>query len=161
MFRLASLGSLLLLASVGFSQSKGVFAVRLDPGDDVILALRKLAKDHQIKAGVIMTGVGSFSEFTVRYAAKPDVYPMKGNFEVVSFSGTFSMAGEHLHFSFADKDGKMSGGHLMPLACKVDKTFELVVQELEGWSFDRKPGAVKGMMVLDPKRLKSKLMPRK
>ncbi len=143
----------LTLACVGFSQSKNIIAVRLDPGDDVLVVLRKLAKDHQIRAGVILTGVGSFSEFTVRYAAKPDTFPMKGNFEVVSFAGTFGTAGEHIHFSFADKEGKMSGGHLMPVACKVDKTFELVVQKVDGWKFERKPGPVKGMKVLDAKKV--------
>lgn len=143
-------GSALLLVGLASAQAPKAIAIRLDPGDDVLVALRKLSKDHQIKAGVIATGVGSLTDLTVRYAAKPDTYPLSGNFEVVSFSGTFSTEGEHVHLSFADKDGKISGGHLMPGKCKVDKTFELVVWKIEGWEFKRKDGPIKGMKLLDP-----------
>ncbi len=156
MTRLFTASAFAILVSAAYAQTPKAIAVRLDPGDDVLVALRKLAKDHQIKAGVIATGVGSLAQLTIRFAAKPDTYVMKGNYEVVSFSGTFGVEGEHIHLSFADKEGKLTGGHLMPTVCKVDKTFELVVWKIEGWDFKRKAGPIKGMKLLDPKKTRAK-----
>lgn len=118
-------------------------ALRLLPGDDVLLSLRKLCREVPLPAAFIAACTGSLSQAAIRFAAQPDATVWSRAFEVVSLSGTLESTGEHLHLSVADESGQMSGGHLME-GCIVRTTLELVIGELDGLMFERQPCALSG-----------------
>lgn len=118
-------------------------ALRLLPGDDVLLSLRQLCRDTPLNAAFVASSVGSLSQAAIRYAAQPQVTVLQSAFEIVSLSGTLESTGEHLHLSISDETGHTVGGHLME-GCIVRTTLELVIGVLDGLVFERQPCALSG-----------------
>ena len=110
--------------------------IRLCPGDDLCHALARVAKLRRLNAAVVLSGVGSLTQATLRFADQPTGTVLSGPFEIVSITGTVSRDGLHMHPSIADANGRTSGGHLMP-GCKVHTTCELALMELAGWRMRR------------------------
>ncbi|WP_272539419.1 MULTISPECIES: PPC domain-containing DNA-binding protein [unclassified Providencia] len=113
-------------------------AIRLLPGDDVLLTLRKQIALHGFQAAFIAGCVGSLTNVALRFAGQEDADHIRGKFEIVSLIGTLEANGEHLHLSVSDEKGHMRGGHMMP-GCSVRTTLELVIGELENIAFTREP----------------------
>jgi predicted DNA-binding protein with PD1-like motif len=122
-------------------------AVRLTPGTDLKEALERLTEAHALRAGVILSGVGSLSRARLRLpgaAGEAEAFtsfdePM----EIVSLAGTLGPDGLHVHISLARRDGACVGGHLAP-GCIVHTTAELVIGELPQLEFRRRPDAATG-----------------
>jgi len=114
------------------------FALRLHPGQDLKQSLVAFSREHNLRAGFILTCVGSLSRAGLRLAARPETTLYEDNFEIVSLTGTLCPDGSHLHISISDGRGVTLGGHLQN-GNIVRTTAELVIGELEGVSFSRLP----------------------
>jgi predicted DNA-binding protein with PD1-like motif len=90
----------------------------------------------RVKAGWITTGVGSLTDYNIRFANQPNGSRETGHFEIVSLTGTVSVNGSHIHLSVSDSTGKTIGGHLME-GCKVYTTVEIVIQSSNQYEFLR------------------------
>ena len=87
-------------------------ALRFLPGEDVKVEIEKFVKSQDIKAGSIVSAVGSLTEVSLRFANQEQLTNLKGHFEVVSLSGMVSsVSGSHLHMSVSDGKGKTVGSH--------------------------------------------------
>lgn len=117
-----------------------VHVFRLKPAQDLKLEIEKFAQTKNIKAGFIMTCVGSLRAAQLRMpGATPnsqDIRQYKGHFEIVSLVGSVSINGCHLHLSISDKDSAVFGGHLKE-GCKIGLTAEIVIGEEKGKTFIR------------------------
>jgi uncharacterized protein len=123
---------------------------RLKPGDELQSALKRIASAHKLKAGVILSAVGSLSSASLRFAGANEGTTIEGPLEVVSVTGTVSDTSMHVHLSVSDSTGKTVGGHLMA-GCKVFTTIELVIIDLsDEWTFDRKTDEATTYLELDP-----------
>lgn len=111
-------------------------ALRLTPGQDLKSEIVKYVREHQIKAGAIMTCVGSLNCAVIRMADEKIIKTLEQKFEIVSLVGTLSQDGCHLHISLSDEEGKVIGGHLKE-GCLVYSTAEIVLIEFNGMIFDR------------------------
>lgn len=118
-------------------------ALRLRPGDDVILTLQQQVKHHQLQAAFIAGCVGSLTDVALRFAGQKDTHLTSGKFEIVSLIGTLDAQGEHLHLAVSDENGHMRGGHMMP-GCTVRTTLELIIGELENNTFTREHCTLSG-----------------
>lgn len=115
-------------------------AFRLTPGTDLKEALERLTEAHALRAGCILSCVGSLSRARLRMpgaVGEAEVFrtfdePM----EIVSLAGTLCPDGLHVHISLARRDGACIGGHLVP-GCIVNTTAELVIGELAQVEFRR------------------------
>ena len=116
---------------------------RLRRGDDLLLSIRALAKEHHIPAGVVLSAVGCVSEGRVRDASGVTVREIKEPCEIVSLNGTVSEARCHLHIALSKEDLSTVGGHLVE-GCIVNTTCELVVGVPDEWKigveFDEETG---------------------
>ena len=108
--------------------------VRLDPGEDIVAQLAKLAKDEGIGLAEI-NGLGAVDDFTVgvfdtaQKKFKPNRF--QGAHEIVSLHGTITDGSYlHLHMSAGDGDGNVRGGHLAH--ARISVTAEIVVRIIEG-----------------------------
>ncbi|MEQ4675343.1 PPC domain-containing DNA-binding protein [Providencia vermicola] len=126
-----------------FYSNARFIAIRLLPGDDVLLTLRKQIALHGFQAAFIAGCVGSLTNVALRFAGQEDTDHICGKFEIVSLIGTLEANGEHLHLSVSDEKGHMRGGHMMP-GCSVRTTLELVIGELENIAFTREPCPLSG-----------------
>lgn len=127
------------------------FAVRLEPGTDLRDALAEYVLERNIRAGIILSGVGSLHCPTLRYANNHAHTQLDGYFEILSLSGTLSCTGNHIHMMIADSKGKCYGGHLVT-GCRVYTTAEIVMAELPGWNFSREPDERTGHRELKVRR---------
>ena len=101
-------------------------ALRLRPGADLKAELLALAARERIRAGWMLTCVGSLSRVRLRLAGGTEHATWQGAFEVVALTGTLSQDGGHLHLAVADQQGRTIGGHLAE-GCTVRTTAEVVV----------------------------------
>lgn len=103
---------------------------RLRRGADLLNEITRFAKEMNIPAGVILSGVGCVNEARVRDASGVTVKTLSEPLEIVSLMGTVSAARCHLHVSFSKEDLSTVGGHLME-GCIVNTTCELVIGVLD------------------------------
>jgi len=109
-------------------------AIRLLPGVDLKMSIHQYVNKHKIKAGWILTCVGSLTSYNIRqFAGGHD----NGYFEIVSLAGIASKNGSYIHISIADSTGKTIGGHLLQ-GCTIYTTAEIIITESSGYIFTRK-----------------------
>lgn len=113
-----------------------VHVIRLKPGEDLKTSLNNFVQQQNIKAGWIITCVGSLTNYSLRFANQQNPASDSGYFEIVSLVGTLSTNGSHLHVSISDSTGKTIGGHLLD-GCKIYTTAEIVIGESNNLVFTR------------------------
>lgn len=109
---------------------------RLRPGQDLKKELLRYCQSHHLQAACLISGVGSLRNARIRLSGGKDVVEFKGPFEIVSLTGTLSVAGIHLHISFSDNEGRVFGGHLMD-GCEIYTTGEVILLESTTLQFTR------------------------
>ncbi|KAJ8604008.1 hypothetical protein CTAYLR_003353 [Chrysophaeum taylorii] len=117
-----------------------MYALRLRPGEEIKESLDEFCGANRLKAAYVATCVGSVSSVTLRLANadldRPnEIVTEERRFEIVSFVGTVSPDGAHLHGTFADAKGQCIGGHF--LSATVFTTAEIVVGTVPDVSFRR------------------------
>ena len=113
-----------------------VVPLRLQPGDDLRLALEAWMGQQEELAGCLISAVGSLSVVQLRLAGAAEATAIPGDLEILSLAGTLSPDGAHLHIAVADSSGTVIGGHLCA-GSLVRTTAELVVGLLPDWRFNR------------------------
>ena len=117
-----------------------VHAVRLTPGSDLKQELERLAAEHALAAGCILTCVGSLSRARLRMPGavgeEEAFQTFEEPMEIVSLAGTLSPDGLHVHISLSRRGGGCVGGHLVQ-GCLVNTTAELVFADLPHLQFRR------------------------
>jgi predicted DNA-binding protein with PD1-like motif len=131
----------------GQTERLRILALRLKPGQDLRQQLELFVKEQRIKAGFLITTVGSLRQASMRLADQPAATDFTGKFEIVSLVGTLGQDGVHLHISISDSAGKTIGGHLVE-GCLIYTTAEIVIGEAQGLSFSRELDAETGYQEL-------------
>lgn len=124
------------------------FAARLHPGDDLMLALDRLAQTNDFEAACVLACVGSLIQATLRFANQDRPVVLRGHFEIVSLTGTLSKHGSHYHIAIANEEGRTYGAHLME-GCLIYTTAEIVIGALPNLRFLRTHDLQTGYPELD------------
>lgn len=113
----------------------GRYAMRLDPGDELIASLRQFAGDQEIVAGFIH-GLGSVSQATLGFLDPETGEYVRRRFEepmeVGSLSGTISISAEdqrpfvHLHAVLAPRELIAYSGHVHE--ARTGAVMEIIVE---------------------------------
>ena len=111
-------------------------ALRLIRGMDLRKEIEIYVTKHAIKAGAIVSCAGCVSEINIRTADGVSEYHEQKDYEIVSLQGTVSMNGCHIHIALSDQSLRTIGGHLK-YGCIVNTTAEIVLLELESFTFSR------------------------
>lgn len=111
-----------------FGQLK-THCIRLHRGDDLMLSIKALCSEKQIRAGVVLSGVGCISQGRIRDASGITIREFTDHCEIVSLNGTVSETRCHLHIALSKEDLSTIGGHLCT-GCIINTTCELVIAEL-------------------------------
>lgn len=94
-----------------------IVLVRMNPGDDILLSIRKAVEQSSIKTGLILNGLGSARSYHYHVVADNNLPPKeaypKGEapLDIVSITGLIIDGRVHAHITFSD-DSKALGGHL-------------------------------------------------
>jgi len=105
-------------------------ALRLDPGEDVLLTLRDAVREHDIRNAAILSGVGSLDRYHFHVVKTTNMPPGntfvqgEGPFDILTLTGLVVNGEVHAHITFSNTELAM-GGHLEE-GCRV-LTFAVVV----------------------------------
>jgi uncharacterized protein len=111
------------------------YTIRFKPNQDLRQGLEDIVRQHNIRAGIILTMVGSLKMACLRVNGGTEL-TKGGPFEIVSATGTLGIGGLHVHLSIAEADGKVIGGHLKR-GCNVHTTVEVVIGHIIEEEFHR------------------------
>jgi len=147
--------------SLGIGCVKRVVLVKVEPGNDLLTCLAETASKLRMRAGLIISGVGSLKKARLRNLERfPDEYPVRdehrafttveGPLEILSLEGNIVERSDgelivHAHITLSKVEGgdpKVLGGHLV----EGNETYvmvELALAELTG---------VKAVRALHPER---------
>jgi uncharacterized protein len=117
------------------SKIKG-FAFRLHPHEDLKQCILQFARINALKAGAILSAVGSLEQYHIRFANQGQGTFGKGFYEIMSLNGTFSESSCHLHICVADEKGQPFGGHLLDENL-IYTTAEIIAVSLDDLEFLR------------------------
>src|SRR6476619_4179684 len=117
--------------------------IRLQPNEDLKAGIVRVVNENGIKAGVLVSVVGSLEKTTLRIADGKSVKVWDKPVEIVSGTGTVSINGCHLHLSVADMEGNTVGGHLKE-GFIIKTTAEIVILIFDYTEYERKPDATTG-----------------
>ena len=154
----ALITGVLLVACIGLAQNssskqktdssgsiKKVYRLGLAPGDLLLEHIRDFVREHGIKDGAVLTGIGSLSACRLHWPKKP-VYPpqdifhtFKGALEITGLQGIIADGEPHLHIMLAEKgEARAMGGHLED-GSKVLYLAEITIAEFDGAAMTRRP----------------------
>jgi len=115
------------------------YVVRLLPDQDLMQEIEKIVQENNIKAGFIISCLGSLKEAYLRMPGGKTFQNFEGKFEILCLNGTLSVNGCHLHLAMSVfPDGNVLGGHVLETGCKILTTAEIVIGALEDREFTRK-----------------------
>ena len=117
--------------------------IRLNRGENLLDSIKKLCKQKDIKAVVVLSGVGCISSGRVRDASGVRIREIAEHCEIVSLNGTVSAVRCHIHIALSKEDLTTIGGHLCS-GCIVNTTCELVIGELPGVAYDEEADSETG-----------------
>jgi uncharacterized protein len=121
-----------------------ILLVSLDPGEDVLGSLEELCSDHDIRDGVVLSGIGTLDRCRLHCVTTVD-YPPEETYpewrdeplELVSMAGIIIGGTPHVHVTIASTSGAW-GGHLEP-GSRVLYLAEIAIMKLSGPALRRTP----------------------
>jgi hypothetical protein len=119
-----------------------IFCVYMEYGDDFCECIEKVARENGIRAGAVLSGVGTFDRARIHYIAHTE-FPsankfveLEGPIELCSVDGIIADCKPHLHCTMALRGDELFAGHLEP-GCKVLYLAEAVVAKFSGRDLER------------------------
>ncbi len=91
--------------------------VRFDPGEDILLSLREAVRRNGLTHALILSGVGSLSQYHVHVVKTTNMPPGdvffqgEGPFDILTLTGAVIAGRVHAHITFSNTE-KAMGGHL-------------------------------------------------
>lgn len=113
-----------------------VWILRIDPGEDILLSIKKFIQDNNIVQGVVMMGYGTMAQVSLHWVTHNQFPPnnrydfWEGGIEIMSINGMIVDGEPHLHFTAATPEGAF-GGH-MEEGCICYVLCEVAIMELQG-----------------------------
>ncbi len=113
-----------------------VVCVRLDYGEDVLASIEQAVREHDIRSGVVLSGIGTLYQAvmhmitTTTFPSHDEFVTMRGPLEVTSIDGLIADYQPHLHMTISDTKGAYAG-HLEP-GCLTMYLCEIAIARLEG-----------------------------
>lgn len=120
-----------------YRRFKNKIVLRIDKGEEILEQIKNIALKEKIKLANI-NALGATNDFTVGvFKVDEKKYysnSFKGNFEIVSLTGTINTMNDefyaHIHMSAGNDKGEVFGGHLNRAV--VSATCEMIIDIIDG-----------------------------
>ncbi len=136
-------------------RSKDSITGRFDEGQDLHEAYKELAREQDVTAGIVVSGIGMLQDPELGYFVgdgEYDRHTLEGNYELLSTQGNLAQHdGEpftHLHVVLGDQEHNALGGHLFTGTIKVAHEFNVKI--LPHGSLQRRDDPNSGLLKLCP-----------
>ncbi len=146
---------------------KAIWAIRMEPGEDVLETLLKFCEEHKIGHGCVISAIGSLQGCSFfdpgPIPGKPGLYAYGDPIEYPEPIEFICMTGHigteddgsiscHLHAAFADEKGNCYAGHFKE-GNKVLTTVEIILGEIEGINMHRHVDQLRGVKLWEPEQI--------
>ena len=120
-----------------YRKFNNTIVARIDKGEEILEKIKEIALKENIKLANV-NALGATNDFTVGvYKVDEKKYysnSFKGNFEIVSLTGTINTMNDefytHIHMSAGNDKGEVFGGHLNRAI--VSATCEMIINIIDG-----------------------------
>jgi len=120
-----------------YKRINNTIIARIDKGEEILEKIKEISLKENIKLGNV-NALGATNDFTVGvFKVDEKKYysnEFKGNFEIVSLTGTINTMNNefytHIHMSAGNEKGEVFGGHLNKAI--VSATCEMVINIIDG-----------------------------
>ena len=120
-----------------YRRFSNTIVARIDKGEEILQKIKEIATLEKIKLANI-NALGATNDFTVGvFKVDEKKYysnEFKGNFEIVSLTGTINTMNDefyaHIHMSAGNDKGEVFGGHLNRAV--VSATCEMIINIIDG-----------------------------
>ena len=119
-----------------------VHVLRLDRGDYLLESIESFIKSENIKNAVVLSAIGTLDYCVVHMVMTTSLPPVDKfvkwedkPLEIASIDGIIANGSPHLHITLSDHE-QAYAGHLEH-GCRVLYLCELVIAEMDGFSFHR------------------------
>ena len=134
-----------------------VVAIGLGPGEMLLESVEQAIKEHDIRNGVVVSGIGTLKTCHMHYITHTN-FPSDNEFftleeplELLSVSGIIADGEPHLHAVVSYADGPARGGHVEP-GCEVAYLAELLIHKFNEFEMARHPDPDRKVKLLGPKK---------
>ncbi len=130
---------------------KRIHILRIDPGEDVLKAVKQFVQEADLRQAVVLGGYGTLAAYHLHWVTHNRIPTDnrfgrgEGGIEILSMNGLVVEGEPHIHVALSMPDGAF-GGHLEP-GCIAYVLCEVFFAEVEGVTLSRQrvPVAVEGM----------------
>jgi len=128
----------------------------LGPGELLLESIEKAIRVHDIRNGVVVSGIGTLKTCRMHYITHTDFPPQDAKFtlheplELVSMNGIIADGEPHLHAVVSQAEEGARGGHIEP-GCEVAYLAEIVIHKYRYLRLMRRPHPDKMIKLLGPK----------
>lgn len=133
-----------------------VVIVALEPGEMLLESLREAIRKHDIRSGVVVSGIGTLKTCQMHFIEHTDFPPkdkfftLKAPLELVSVSGIVADGEPHLHVVVSCGEGHVWAGHLEPES-EVAYLAEIALLKFNDLAMVRRLDEVRRIRLLEPK----------
>ena len=133
-----------------------IHLLRIDPGEDVLISVKKFIGHRQISQAIILGGYGTLASYHIHWVTRnilPSINAFgkgEGGIEILAMNGTVIAGEPHIHVSLSNEAGSF-GGHLEE-GCTAYVVCEIFFLEVTGVKLSRQsvtvdvPGMGKGQV---------------
>jgi len=130
---------------------KRIHVLRIDPGEDVLEAVKRFVQEANLRQAVVLGGYGTLAAYHLHWVTHNRIPTEnrfgrgEGGIEILSMNGLVVEGEPHIHVALSMPNGAF-GGHLEP-GCTAYVLCEVFFAEVEGVTLSRQrvPVAVEGM----------------
>jgi predicted DNA-binding protein with PD1-like motif len=136
--------------------SAEVVVVGLGPGELLLESVEDAIKEHDIRNGVVVSGIGTLKTCHMHYITHTDIpsnnefFTLREPLELLSVSGIIADGEPHLHAVVSYADTPARGGHVEP-GCEVAYLAELVIQKFNEFELKRHVDKETNLKLIGPK----------
>lgn len=128
-----------------------IHILRIDPGEDLLLSVRKFLAESGLRQAVVMSGYGTLAAYSLHWVEHNHIPTHnlfrkgEGGIEILAMNGLVADGKPHIHMALSNPDGGF-GGH-MEEGCIAYVLCEIFFAEVTGsdLNYRRVPVAVENM----------------
>jgi predicted DNA-binding protein with PD1-like motif len=121
-----------------------LITIGMGPGELLLEGIREAITKHDIKNGVVLSGIGTFKKCRLHYITGTGIPPqdvtatLEKPLELNSINGIIADGEPHLHIAVSGGDDEAYGGHLEP-GSELAYLAEITILKCNGHALERRP----------------------
>jgi len=132
-----------------------IITIGVQPGEMLLESIRAACREHDIRNGAVISGIGTFKTCQMHYIKDTEFpptdvfYKLDKPLELVAVSGIIADYEPHLHIAVGCGEEQAWCGHLEPES-EVIYLAEIAILKCNGLRMTRKKDEKRGVMLLSP-----------